>query len=291
MKLNAIQKTIESIRELPTLPMIANRVNALLYNPRSSAQDLQEVIEKDQSITAKVLRLVNSAQYSLPKRVTNIAQAIALLGYKNISYIVMTLSVFDTLKAVKRGSFDRRKFWIHSIATGLISMKIAERCMFPMTEDIFTAGLLHDLGKVFMDGYLHAEFESIVRLAEDRNISFFEAENILYDVDHAKIGELITRMWKLPLPVIAAVKHHHQEAEVRKGLSLSSDPFIDIIQIADIGVKVFEFGHSGDGTGYKPSFEKKHFLRLPISENEVVELLGELRSELEKSQTLLTLAI
>ncbi len=291
MKLSAIKKTIESIRELPTLPMIANKVNALLCNPRSSASDLQEVIEKDQSITAKVLRLVNSAHYSLPKRVTNIAQAIALLGYKNISYIVMTLSVFDTLKAVKKGSFDRRKFWLHSIATALMSVRISEKCMYTATDDIFTAGLLHDLGKVFMDGYLHAEFETIVSRADDRNIPFIEAERSLYDVDHTKIGEWIARMWKLPLHVIAAVKHHHQDAEDRKGLSISSDPFIDIIQVANIGVKIKNFGHSGDGEGYKPAFEKKHFLRLPVGEGEVVELLEGLGDELERSQTLLNLAV
>ena len=150
MQLNKIKKTIETVKELPTLPVVANKVNALLYDPKSAAGDLAKIIENDQSLTAKILTLVNSAYYGLSQRVTNITQAIALLGYKNISHMVMTLSVFETLKSSKHGSFDREDFWLHSISTATMSVKIAELCMYSSPEDTFTGGLLHDLGKVFM---------------------------------------------------------------------------------------------------------------------------------------------
>ena len=108
--MSSIKKTIQTIRELPTLPLVANKINTILHDPKSSVSDLSKIIEKDQSITAKVLKLVNSAHYGLPQKVNNIKQAIALLGYRNISYIVMTLSVFDALKNLENKNFDRRKF-------------------------------------------------------------------------------------------------------------------------------------------------------------------------------------
>ena len=117
MKLSTIKKTLEKIKELPTLPVIANKVNMILSDPNSNAAELADIIEVDQSITAKILKLVNSAYYSLPHRVTNIQQAIGLLGYKNISHIVLTLSVFDTLRHSKKGSFNRREFWTRRLKT------------------------------------------------------------------------------------------------------------------------------------------------------------------------------
>jgi putative nucleotidyltransferase with HDIG domain len=291
MKLSMIEKTIETIRELPTLPLVAHKISMILQNPKSSVSDLTKIVEKDQSLAAKVLKLVNSAHYGLPQRVTNINQAIALLGYKNISYIVMTISVFETLRHVKKHLFDRRKFWVHSIAVALMSIKLAKECEYVLIDDIFTAGLLHDLGKVFMDGFLHEEFEAIIERAQKDTISFIEAEHRLFDIDHTMVGEWIARTWGLPLHVIAGIKHHHQEVEKRKGLSLSSESFIDIIRVADIGVKMRQIGNSGDGQGQKSKLDVTLFKRLPIDKGSVKTLLDELEKDLHKSEILLDLAL
>ncbi|UCB47411.1 MAG: HDOD domain-containing protein [Spirochaetota bacterium] len=291
MKLSKIKKTIETVKELPTLPIVANKVNALLYDPKSAAGDLAKIIENDQSLTTKILTLVNSAYYGLSQRVTNITQAIALLGYKNISHMVMTLSVFETLKDSKHGSFNREDFWLHSIGTAIMSVKIAEMCMYSSPEDTFTGGLLHDLGKVFMDGYLHEEFQEIIDTAGNKNISFYEAEHELFDVDHAMIGHWIARAWKLPLHVIATIKHHHQEVEQRTGLSVSSDLFIDIVRVADIGVKLKGYGNSGDGKGFKPTLEENLFKRLPVFEDDIFTIIESLQEEIDKAKILMSFAV
>jgi putative nucleotidyltransferase with HDIG domain len=291
MKVDKIKKTIESIRELPTLSLVANKINAILHDPKSSVSDLTKIIEKDQSITTKVLKLVNSAHYGLLQKVNNINQAIALLGYRNVSYIVMTLSVFDALKYVEKRSFDRRKFWIHSIAVGILSQKLARESDFLLLDDIFTAGLLHDLGKVFMDGFMHEEFEQIISKAENEGLSYLEAERVLFDVDHTIIGEWMARTWRLPLHVVAAIKHHHHDVPDRKGLSLSQDPFIDVVRLADTAVKLRGFGSSGDGSTFKPAFGRKLYKRLPITQQDVDSLLGDLEKDLKKSEALLNLAL
>lgn len=291
MKLSKIKKTIEKIRELPTLPLVANKINAILHDPKSSVSDLSKIIEKDQSITAKVLKLVNSAHYGLPQKVSNINRAIALLGYRNIYYIVMTLSVFDTLKNLKKRSFDRRKFWVHSIAVGILSRKLARECNFLLVDDIFTSGLLHDLGKVFLDGFMHEEFEAIIQKAENEGIAYIDAEHELFDVDHTMVGEWVARAWILPLHVIAGIKHHHHEIEKRSGLSLSQDPFIDIIRLADMSIKVGKFGHSGDGSKHQPKLEKALFRRLPLTKDDMEPIIADLSKDLSKSEALLNLAL
>ncbi|MFW6139122.1 MAG: HDOD domain-containing protein [Spirochaetota bacterium] len=290
MRLSKIKKTMERVKELPTLSVVANKVNAVLNDPTSSTSDLAKIIECDQSITAKILALANSSQYSLPQRVTNISQAISLLGYKNVSYIVMTISVFDALRN-KKSAFDRTRFWMHSIAVAIMSMKISKECMYTFKEDVFTAGLLHDIGKVFMDGYLHEEFREVLNTANKNNISFFEAENMLYDVNHTMIGEWIARTWKLPIHVIATIKHHHQEPQHRQGLSVSTDVSVDYIRTADVAVRVIGIGSNGDGKSYKPQLGSELFTRLPLDFEDVIGLSKQLEDEIKKSQTLLSLAV
>jgi putative nucleotidyltransferase with HDIG domain len=291
VKLNKIKKAIDLVRELPTLPTVAVKVNTLLGDPKSSVRDLSQIIENDQSITTKILKLVNSAQYNLPEKISNITQAIALLGYRNISYIVMTLSVFDTLKSKTNKLFDRKEFWTHSIATALMSRRIATHCSYKNTEDVFTAGLLHDIGKVFMDGYMNEEFMSVINLAQEKSISYHDAEKELFDVNHAMIGEWIARTWQLPLHVTGAIKHHHQGVHQRKGLSVSSDIFIDYVVLADRGVRIRKFGANGDGKDFTPILEPELFERLPLSENDFLGILDDLEKDVSRSQTLLDFAV
>jgi HD-like signal output (HDOD) protein len=291
MRLNNTEKTLAKVRELPTLPVIAHNIQRLLGDPRSSAQDLAEIIEKDQSITAKVLKLVNSAAWGLPEKVTNIAQAISLLGYRSISHMVTTLAVFDSLQKMGRGSFDRRAFWIHSIASAVMSRKIAERTRLAEAEDAFTAGLLHDMGKVFMDGFLNEDFAIVLRTAEDRGISFLEAEHLLLEVDHAVIGEWISRAWQLPLFIVAAVKHHHQEPEERRGFVNSDDAIVDIVRAADVAVRSAHRGKNGDGRAHTPALTPEMLKRLPLSVQDFPGLLKDIGGEIEKAAGFLTLAM
>ena len=114
---------------------------------------------------------------------------------------------------------------------------------------------------------------------------------MLYDVDHTMIGQWITRAWKLPLHVVATVMHHHQEVPERKGLAVSQDLFIDIVRIADIGVKLAGYRDSGDGQGYEPKLDSELFKRLPVFEDDIFRLLEGLDHELDKTKLLLSFAV
>jgi len=291
MKLSIIKYTLEKVKELPTLSVVASKVSMLLSDPKSSASEIADTIALDQSISAKILKLVNSAYYALPQRVSNIQQAIGLLGFRSISHILLTLSVFDTLKKSGKSGFDRRQFWIHSIATAVLGVRIARVCMCKYENDVFTAGLLHDIGKVFLDGYLHENFSRITAYAREKKLSFFQSERELYDVDHTMMGEWIARSWKFPLHVTAVIKHHHQPLKERKGLILSSDTVVDYIRLADVFVRKNSYGANGDGDGFVPELSPELFSRLPITEEDVVREALNLPKVLKSSETLLNFAV
>ncbi len=203
---------------------------------------------------------------------------------------MLTLSVFDTLRKSTRGSFDRKKFWVHAIATAILSVKIAKLSGYKFDDDVFTAGLLHDIGKVFMDGFLHKNFQGIIDYASKHNTSFHQAEQDLYDVDHPLVGEWIARSWKFPIHVIAVIKHHHQDPHERKGLILSSDISVDFIRLADIFVRKEGFGINGDGSNFKPKLFPDLFKRLPLYKDDLVQQVGNLKEDIKNSETLLNLA-
>jgi len=222
--------------------------------------------------------------------VKNVQQAIGLLGYKNISHMVLTLSVFDVLKRSNRSTFDRRAFWIHSTASAIMSVKIAKACLCRSEDDVFTAGLLHDIGKVFMDGFLHEFFDKIIDHAQENGQSFHATERALFDVDHSMIGEWVARSWTFPLLVTAVIKHHHQEQQERRGLVFSSDVAVDFVRLADVMVRREGYGTNGDGKEFVTTISPKLFQRLPISETDVYALLENLKNDVENSEILLDLA-
>ena len=155
-----IKRIVHSIQDLPTLPVVANRVISLIDNPQAGWSDVSRVIEHDQSLTANVLKLANSAYYGFSREISTIKQAVSLLGFNTISQLVMCASVFDMFKGGKTSVFfNRKEFWKHSIACALASQIIAKKTDYPKSEIAFTGGLLHDIGKVALDKFFPEEME------------------------------------------------------------------------------------------------------------------------------------
>jgi hypothetical protein len=142
-----------------------------------------------------------------------------------------------------------------------------------------------------MDGFMNEEFMSVVALAREKSISFHDAEQGLFDVNHAMIGEWISRTWQLPLHVTGVIKHHHQSPRERTGLSISGETFIDYVVLADTGVRIRRYGENGDGDTYTPVMEQSLFGRVSLSEGDVHRMLDDLEEDVSRSQILLDLAV
>ena len=201
-----IDRVIEKIKELPTLPDVVFKVNEVVNNPNTSAADLEEVISRDQAIAAKVLRLVNSAFYGLPGRVDTLARAIPLLGFSTVRNIVLSVSIFD-MRPIEH--FDMKAFWRHSFATSVAARAISVVEGLPDQESQSLAGLLHDMGKVLLFQHFSKEYEKVVEVMEKKDITFLQAERILYSIDHAEVGGALATKWGFPANITASIAFHH----------------------------------------------------------------------------------
>jgi putative nucleotidyltransferase with HDIG domain len=202
-----IDQALGKIKELPTLPDVVFKVNEVVNDPTTSAQDLENVISRDQAIAAKVLKLVNSAFYGLPGRVDTLSRAIPLLGFSTVRNLVMSVSIFDVSSIT---GVDIKEFWRHSFATSTIAQAIARADGLPDAESQSLAGLLHDVGKVLMFQHYPKHVHVIMETMEKKGISFIQAEKSLFSTDHAEIGAAIAEKWSFPVNIRAAIAYHHK---------------------------------------------------------------------------------
>ncbi len=228
MEAKDVWKRLDRIRDLPTLPPVVMQVNALIQDPDTSVRKLSLTIEKDQSITAKVLRLVNSAFFGLGSKVGNIPHALVLLGFNTVRNAVLSLAVIDAFREETGNGLDVREFWRHSIAVAVMSKYLAEKTRLCPPDDVFTCGLLHDVGKFILSLYFQDAFRRVSARARDEHLSFLEAEKAEMPVHHGQIGAYLARRWKLPLPLVETIHYHHAMKED------AQDPdLIRIVSVAD----------------------------------------------------------
>jgi HD-like signal output (HDOD) protein len=268
---DSIKKIISAVQTLPTLPQVAVKVNQLIQSPTAGAAELARVVELDQSISAKILSLVNSAFYGLSRKVSSIQEGIAYVGMKSISQLVLGIGVIQSLKGREDGRFSRKALWLHSVGTAVVSRSLAranKRHKSP--EDVFTAGLLHDLGKVALDTASPELFDRVLDELAKGPSEFHAAERAALGVDHCRIGEWVSRSWELPALTIAVIRHHHEELSERTGFKLSQDPAVDIVQLADWAAYKAGYG-SGGSTRTDPP-PRALLERLSITEALALEL-------------------
>lgn len=232
----------ESVTGLPTLPKVVTQITNLLQNPRTSADEVGRAITMDQSLSSKVLKLVNSAFYGFPGRINTITHAIVILGFNTVKNIVLTASIFEKLGG--RGgnqSFDLEKFWLHSIGTGVIGKEISKKINFRFQEETFIAGLLHDIGKIITFKYMPEDFAKVCAAREEQNCLLMEAEKKVMDVTHDEIGGWLGQKWNLPEDLRFAILYHHLPR-----LGAKHETMVSVIHLADILARALGVGSGGD---------------------------------------------
>jgi HD-like signal output (HDOD) protein len=237
-------KTIRSISSIPTIPTVLEKITMLLQNPQTSADEIGKAIITDQSLSSKVLKLVNSAFYGFPGKINTITHAVVILGFSTIKNIVLTASIFDVFRQKDEqqlGGFDMEKFWLHSIACGAAAQSIAKFIGSSEREECFIAGLIHDVGKIILCQYLNEEFLVIVRETGLKNQLYIESEQQLYGVTHQEIGGILCDSWKLPENLQNAVKFHHMPAKNHAHFLTTA-----IVHCADVIVRAMDLGNGGD---------------------------------------------
>ena len=242
MKPDEILKKLDSIKDIPTLPTIVFELNELLQDPNTPITDISDIIEKDQAMSLRVLKLVNSAFYGIHKEVNDIGNAIVLLGFNTVRNAIVSLGVINSFSGVKSlEGFDISDFWKHSLAVAVVSKSLAEKTKIASPDSCFVGGLLHDIGKVILAQYFQDLFEKVWNAAKRENISFYEAEKKEIAIDHAIIGAHLATNWELPESFIDVIRWHH---DVRN--DSESKKMILIIYLSDIIVNSYNADPDGN---------------------------------------------
>ncbi len=272
MENQELKKRLSSIRNLPTLSLVANNVIKLTQNPDSTAFEIAEAISQDQSLATKVLKTANSAYYGFPEKITTINYAIVVLGLNNIKNIVLSASVMERFSKIGKDMLlDRREFWKHSLLCGIISKRISEHLGLKNSEEMFMCGILHDFGKLILDSFFHEEFAAALEKSEEESITLLEAEKATFGFNHSGVGALLLKRWNLPPSLVKAVKFHHSPDE-----SLSAFRNASIVHVADYLCHRMNLEENDANSG--PTLNKRAF-KLTDLNSQKIKRMGPLISK------------
>ena len=208
---NSLKQIISQVDALPSMPSIYSEIMEELQTPDASINKIGQIIAKDLGMTTKILQLVNSAFFGIPRHISSPEQAVSLLGLDTVKALVLTVGVFSKFDKIKLSGFSIEKLWTHSTITGTYSKEIAkaENIDKNLIDDSFMAGLLHDVGKLVLASSFSDSLIRIVDSSRDQNLSFYEAEYQILGTTHAEIGAYLLGLWGLPNSIVEAVAFHH----------------------------------------------------------------------------------
>jgi putative nucleotidyltransferase with HDIG domain len=209
---NVIRFSIEkSLKDLPALPTVVGQVLKETESPTASADTIERLISSDQALASKVLRVVNSAYYGLSGQVTNLSQAIVILGLQQVRNLVLGVAAVSSMKPRSpRQEEVLQQFWLHSFSAAATTQILSRRLKFSQkdAELMFIGGLLHDIGRLFLFSNFTQTFDQVLRFAVENELSLEASEQKFLGMTHADVGQLMVEKWKLPEQLAQVVGQH-----------------------------------------------------------------------------------
>lgn len=210
-----LQKQIEEIIDfLPPIPAVMIELLKALGDENIELKTLAQIISKDPLMSMNVLKVSNSAFYRLPNKVSTVDHAVKLLGIKEITGICIACGAYQSLKPPQNvETFDFNDFWRHSVATGIVSKRLSQEFEILDHNILYFIGLLHDVGKVVLDRFVHDTYKVVIQRTLEENIAIREVEKRLIGESHDVVGAWLMEKWKLPLTFVDVAKYHHNVKE------------------------------------------------------------------------------
>lgn len=261
--------------QLPALPQVFLELQQAINAKSTSADDLAEIISQDPGLTAFLLRMVNSAFYSLPMQIDTISRAVTVVGVNQLSTLAVGTSVLSLFKDVPASVLDMEQFWKHSVACGLIARRLCRITGQGDPERAFVAGLLHDIGQLIL---LQTEPEraTVVHArAHQDNEMLYVIEKKILGFDHATLGGMLLRKWNFPLVLVAAVLEHHQPKAKQK------DPEPALVHCAETIATGLGIGSSGETFVQPP--DKSVWESMGFTPDSIDEMVEDLDEELDEA--------
>lgn len=268
------QKLAAAVDRMPAFPKSVQKILELTRDVNCSPKDMVQIIDKDPVVTVKVLRVVNSAYYSLPKQITSINHAVVYLGFNTIKNLALSIAAIGMLPTNNEAGFDGQQYLLHSLATAGIAKQLASRVgADPM--DCFIAGLLHDFGKVVFAQFMPKEFRQALELSQWNESSLHLALREVIGVDHAAVGAMLVEKWRFPPDLIETVGHQY-------GPELNDTPMTACVFAANQISKKLAFGFGGNP--FIEELPPQVAQRLGGTLDQVIESLGDLTSMFEEAK-------
>lgn len=265
-KRSDLKQIIMDTRSLPTLPGVINKLNALSNDNKSSVKEMARIVSADQVLSARILRLANSPSYGFYK-VSTISNAMILLGVNVVKSLALSSSIFEIMEKNSVG------LWEHSLGAATAAGIIARKLGLTEVEEIATAGLLHDIGKVIIGLKCAEQMVEIRRRVKLDNLFTIEAEQQVLDTDHSEVGGWLSKSWYLPDKLSEPIACHHNVAASEEHRVKTS-----VVHLADVLIKASGFGDSGDL--YVMPIQRVAWDTLKLNEAILAEMVAELEDKL-----------
>ena len=274
------QELVKGVVRLVSLPEVCTRVNEMVDDPHATFSDIGAVISQDTALTARLLRIVNSAFYGITVRIETVSRAITIIGARELRDLMIATSAVKLFDKIPNDLIDMTTFWRHSVYCGVVARLLASRCDVLHSERLFVAGLLHDVGSLI----IYHKIPDLARealLAADRNSGvLYQAEQEVMGFDHAQVGGELMREWRMPATLQEAVEFHHDPGKAGEAPLECA-----IVYIANIMTKLAE--QNDEIQEYLPSVDLQAWKITRLSENVIEPMLHEASAQFAEALNLI----
>ncbi len=230
---------VGAVDDLPTIPIVATKVLQLLDDPDVSVEEIADLMLSDQVMTARVMKLINSPVYKPTQEITSLKRALVYLGLRHVRELALTTSVINAFDGTS-GALELNAFWEHSFGVGMVSKIIAQKIGYQDLEKAYIAGIIHDLGEVFLSNFLREPFLEVLEYIKVHPVKLVDAEAELLGTTHCEIGLCMARKWNFPDAYCDVIAYHHNPGEA------TVDPILcAIVNLADLFCTVRELNYGG----------------------------------------------